>query len=210
MNKPIRNALESIFAGERQLNVRAEVMNIFSTENPFFEKLKKLDDTVEHYKIKSINEILVDLLIMNAIVQSPDREAFFDSEEWQSIEDSTLDRGSELLNLFLFLQECKDDDMTANLSTFLEDFLLVHEDEFQDEHRIYEDIIKHQEAIETDEENIVEISKTLSPDSDMNELFLPLMLYFYGVENKTKIGLQHFTHYQLAAYAALNGFTTIN
>ncbi len=210
MHKPIRNALESIFAGERQLNVRAEVMNIFSSEEAFFEKLKRLDDTVEHYKIKPISEILVDLLIMNAIAKSADREAFFDSEEWQNIEESTLDRGSELLNMFLFLQECKDDDMTANLSTFLEDFLLVHEDEFQDEHRIYEDIIKHQESVETDEETIYQLSQNLSPDSDMKDLFLPLMLYFYGVENKTKVSLQHFTHYQLAAYAALNGFTTIN
>ena len=210
MHKPIRNALESIFAGERQLNVRAEVMNIFSSEESFFEKLKRLDDTVEHYKIKSISEILVDLLIMNAIAKSTDREAFFDSEEWQNIEESTLDRGSELLNMFLFLQECKDDDMTANLSTFLEDFLLVHEDEFQDEHRIYEDIIKHQDAMETDEETIITLAKNLSPDSDMKELFLPLMLYFYGVENKIKINLQNFSHYQLAAYAALNGFTTIN
>lgn len=210
MHKPIRNALESIFAGERQLNVRAEVMNIFSSEHPFADKLKRLDDTVEHYKIKSISEILVDLLIMNSIAQSTDREAFFDSEEWETIEESTLDRGSELLNMFLFLQECKDDDMTANLNTFLEDFLLVHEDEFQDEHRIYEDIIKHQEAVESDEETILKISESLSADSDMKDLFLPLMLYFYGVENKTKIDLSHFTHFQLAAYAALNGFTTIN
>lgn len=210
MHKPIRNALESIFAGERQLNVRAEVMNIFSSDEAFFEKLKRLDDTVEHYKIQSISEILVDLLIMNAIAKSEDREAFFDSEEWQNIEESTLDRGSELLNMFLFLQECKDDDMTANLSTFLEDFLLVHEDEFQDEHRIYEDIIKNQEAVETDEETIIALAKSLSPDSDMKDLFLPIMLYFYGVENKTKINPTNFTHYQLAAYAALNGFTTIN
>jgi hypothetical protein len=210
MHKPIRNALESIFAGERQLNVRAEVMNIFSSDEAFFQKLKRLDDTVEHYKIQSISEILVDLLIMDSIARSEDREAFFDSEEWQTIEESTLDRGSELLNMFLFLQECKDDDMTANLSTFLEDFLLVHEDEFQDEHRIYEDIIKNQEAIETDEETILALSKNLSPDSDMKDLFLPIMLYFYGVENKIKINPQNFSHYQLAAYAGLNGFTTIN
>ncbi|MCX6188858.1 MAG: hypothetical protein NTW54_04535 [Bacteroidetes bacterium] len=210
MHKPIRNALESIFAGERQLNVRAEMMNVFSSENPFFEKLKRLDDTVEHYKIKSISEILVDLLIMNSIAQSVDKEMFFESEEWQKIEESTLDRGSELLNMFLFLQECRDDDMTANLSTFLEDFLLVHEDEFQDEHRIYEDIITHQDLIESDEETILAISQNLSPDSDMKELFLPLMLYFYGVENKAKVDLKHFTHYQLAAYTALSGFTTIN
>jgi hypothetical protein len=87
---------------------------------------------------------------------------------------------------------------------------LVHEDEFQDEHRIYEDIIKNQEAVESDEETILNISKSLSQESDMKDLFLPLMLYFYGVENKTKINMQNFTHYQLAAYAALNGFTTIN
>jgi hypothetical protein len=210
MHKPIRNALESIFAGERQLNVRAEVMIVFSSEDKFMDKLKRIDAIVEIHKIKSISEILVDLLIIDAIARSTDREAFFDSEEWLVIEEGTLDRGSELLNMFLFLQECKDDDITANLATFLDDFLLVHEDEFQDEHRIYEDIIKHQDAIDTDEEAILNISKELSNDSDMKELFLPLMLYFYGLEHKTKIDLSTFTHYQLAAYAALNGFTTIN
>ena len=210
MHKPIRNALESIFAGERQLNVRAEVMIVFSSEDKFMDKLKRIDAIVEIHKIKSISEILVDLLIIDAIARSTDREAFFDSEEWLVIEEGTLDRGSELLNMFLFLQECKDDDITANLATFLDDFLLVHEDEFQDEHRIYEDIIKHQDAIDTDEEAILNISKELSNDSDMKELFLPLMLYFYGLEHKTKIDLSTFTNYQLAAYAALNGFTTIN
>jgi hypothetical protein len=210
MHKPIRNALESIFAGDRQLNLRVEVMNIFSSADSFKDKLKRLDDTVEHFQVKPISEILVDLLIMNSIAESSDREAFFDSPEWQNIEDTTLDRGSELLNMFLFLQECRDDDLPANLNTFLEDFLLVHEDEFQDEHRIYEDIIKQQEIVETDENNIVALSKTLSPESEMKDLFLPIMLYFYGVENKKKVNLNHFTHYQLAAYAALNGFTTIN
>ncbi len=210
MHKPIRNALESIFAGDRQLNVRAEVMNIFSSGDAFEVKLKKLDDTVEHYKIKNISEILVDLLIMNAIAESPDKEVFFDSEEWTNIENSTLDRGSELLNMFLFLQECKDDDLPPVLSTFLEDFLLVHEDDFQDEHRIYEDIIKNQEAIETDEATIAAIATALPADSEMKELFLPIMLYFYGVEHHTKVNLSGFDHYQLAAYAALNGFTTIN
>lgn len=210
MHKPIRNALESIFAGDRQLNVRAEVMNIFSSGDTFSEKLKKLDDTVEHYKIKTISEILVDLLIMNAIAESTDKEAFFDSEEWTNIENSTLDRGSELLNMFLFLQECKDDDLPPVLSTFLDDFLLVHEDDFQDEHRIYEDIIKNQEAIETDEATIAAIAAALPADSEMKELFLPIMLYFYGVEHNTKVDLSGFDHYQLAAFAALNGFTTIN
>src|SRR5690606_41557779 len=84
------------------------------------------------------------MLIINFIAEDVQKleEDYLESEEWEQIEEDTLDRGTELLNVFLYLKECADDEIEADLDDYLKEFLLVEEDEFQDEHRIYEKVIE--------------------------------------------------------------------
>jgi len=63
-------------------------------------------------------------------------EDYLDSPEWEDIEEETLDRGTELLNLLLYLNECEEEDIVPELDDYLKEFLLVYEDEFQDEYTI--------------------------------------------------------------------------
>ena len=99
-------------------------------------------------------------------------------EEWEAIEDETMDRGTELLNMFLYLGECKDDEIEPELDDFLKEFLLVDEDEFQDEHEIYEDIIANQIVVESPFAEIAKVSKGINPRSEVYELFYPIMSFF--------------------------------
>ena len=59
-------------------------------------------------------------------------------------------------------------------------FLLVEEVEFQDDHRIYEDVIAHQILMESSIEEIARVSKSLDVESEIRDLFYPLMAFFYN------------------------------
>ena len=105
---------------------------------------------------------------------------YLDSPEWERIEEETLERGTELLNLLLYLRECEDEEIDPTLDDYLKEFLLVEEDEFQDEHRIYEDVIAHQILMESSIEEIARVSKSLDVESEIRDLFYPLMAFFYN------------------------------
>ena len=101
-----------------------------------------------------------------------------ETPEWEDIEEQTLDRGTELLNLLLYLNECADENLEPELEDYLKEFLLVDEDEFQDEYRIYEPVIAHQILIESPVSEVNKIAATIADDSEVKELFYPMMAFF--------------------------------
>jgi len=155
--------------------------NLFSSENDFMTKVDKLDEVFDNAPdLNAMREITFDLLLINFFSEDAQKlnEDYLESAEWEAIEEETIDRGTELLNLLLYLKECEDEDIEPSLDDYLKEFLLVEEDEFQDEHRIYEDIIANQILMESGLEEIAKVSKNLSDESDMKELFYPLMTFF--------------------------------
>ena len=88
-------------------------VELFNGEPNFIQKLEALDELVDDYpEIASILEYLVDLLFIHFFNEDVQRlEAdYLDSPEWERIEDETIDRGTELLNLHLYINECKEED----------------------------------------------------------------------------------------------------
>ena len=61
---------------------------------------------------------------------------------------------------------------------FLKEFLLVEEDEFQDEFHIYEDLISNQQLAESSVEDICNNANLLDLSEEMEELFVPFMTFF--------------------------------
>lgn len=158
-----------------------KIIGVFDTEATYLEKLELLDQSFDDYPLfDELREIYVDLLLMNFFSNDVLKleEDYLDSEEWEAIEDETIDRGTELLNIFLYLGECKDDEIEPELDDFLKEFLLVDEDEFQDEHEIYEDIIANQIVVESPFAEIAKVSKGINPRSEVYELFYPIMSFF--------------------------------
>ena len=78
----------------------------------------------------------------------------------------------------LYLKECEDEDIEPDLGDFLKEFLLVDEDEFQDEHRIYEDVIANQILVDSDLKEVARVANDLPEDSELKELFYPLVGFF--------------------------------
>ncbi|MGE8242239.1 MAG: hypothetical protein ACN6PD_05980, partial [Sphingobacterium sp.] len=155
-----------------------KLIQVFNTDATYLEKLELLDQSFDDYPLfDELREVYVDLLLMNFFSSDVLKleDDYLDSEEWEAIEDETIDRGTELLNIFLYLGECKDDEIEPELDDFLKEFLLVDEDEFQDEHEIYEDIIANQILVDSPYAEIAKVSKGINPRSEVYELFYPVM-----------------------------------
>ncbi|HEY2582548.1 MAG TPA: hypothetical protein VGI43_12120 [Mucilaginibacter sp.] len=166
----------------------------FASEEDFLTKVDLLDEVFDDYpKLEELREVFFDLLMVNFFSADVKKleEDYLDSPEWEDIEEETLDRGTELLNLLLYLNECEEEDITPELDDYLKEFLLVDEDEFQDEYNIYEPVIEHQILMESPVEEISKVAERLPEDSELKELFYPIMCFFHNTrpseESKNEI-----------------------
>ncbi len=172
---------ESQQASVNPKELHQSVLAAFEGEPDFLLKLKKLDEVMDEYPFAdSIREVLVDILFIHFFSTDAQRleEDYLDSDEWENIEDETIERGTELLNLFLYLKECKEEDDEPELSHFLKEFLLIDEDEFQDEYEIYEQVIANQILMEAETSEIARVYKLIPEDDDVKPVFYPLMTFF--------------------------------
>lgn len=188
MDSKVKNAIEAgvkSYAKTEALNdgvLLSELERVFDAGLPFLDKVAEMDAVFDdHQSFEELREVCFDLLMINFFAEDVQKleEDYLESEEWESIEEETLDRGTELLNVFLYLRECEDTEIQPSLDDYLKEFLLVEEDEFQDEYRIYERVIANQILVESDYSEIAEVAKTVGPDEEMYELFYPLLAFFY-------------------------------
>ncbi|GAA4315064.1 hypothetical protein GCM10023149_11510 [Mucilaginibacter gynuensis] len=158
---------------------------VFSSDEDFLTKVDLLDDVFnENPEIEGLREVFFDLLMINFFSADVKKleEDYLDTPEWEAIEEETIDRGTELLNLLLYLNECDDEGIEPELDDYLKEFLLVDEDEFQDEYRIYEPIIANQILMEGSYAEINEVAQALPEESELKELFYPVMSFFYNTD----------------------------
>ncbi|MFC0517826.1 hypothetical protein ACFFGT_26675 [Mucilaginibacter angelicae] len=162
-----------------------EFADVFASDEDFLSKVDELDAVFdENPEVEGLREIFFDLLMINFFSADVKKleEDYLDTPEWESIEEETLDRGTELLNMLLYLNECEDEEIEPELEDYLKEFLLVDEDEFQDEYRIYEPVIANQILIESPVSEISKVASTLPEDSELAELFYPMMCFFQNID----------------------------
>lgn len=186
----------------------------FDAEASFMEKVQLMDEVFDNEQaFEELREVFFDLLMINFFAEDIQKleEDYLDSEEWEAIEEDTLDRGTELLNVFLYLRECADEEIEADLEDYLKEFLLVEEDEFQDEYKIYEKVIANQILVESDYSEIAKVSKSVEEDDDLFELFYPIVSFFYE-QNPKEEQLNTFANeasnksFETAVYALVVNF----
>jgi hypothetical protein len=159
--------------------------DVFISDEDFLTKVDALDEVFDNNpQVEVLREVFFDLLMINFFSADVKKleEDYLDTPEWEDIEEQTLDRGTELLNMLLYLNECEDEDIEPELEDYLKEFLLVDEDEFQDEYRIYEPIIANQILMESPVEEIANVANSLPEDSELAELFYPVMCFFQNID----------------------------
>ncbi|MEJ6981303.1 hypothetical protein WG906_12625 [Pedobacter sp. P351] len=191
MDKQVEKAIKASLAKYSQISNESvsdfskRIIDVFNLDASFTEKVALMDEAFDdESKVDFLREVFFDLLMINFFAEDVMKleEDYLDSKEWEEIEEDTIDRGTELLNVLLYIRECHDEDIEPELEDFLKEFLLVDEDEFQDEHRIYEDIIANQILMEAGLEEIAIASDQLDEESELKDLFYPIMAFFYQPE----------------------------
>jgi hypothetical protein len=187
MNTSINQAMTAALAQFASVNKQEYISfskaltSVFNLDKPYLDKVDALDSVFDDQSdFEPLRELFFDLLLINFLNEDIRKleEDYLDSPEWEKIEESTIDRGTELLNLLLYLQECQDEAIEPELGDFLREFLLVDEDEFQDEHRIYEEVIANQILVESDLKEVARVTAEIPDDSELKELFYPMIGFF--------------------------------
>lgn len=161
---------------------------VFTADDEFLQKAEALDAVFNDYpQAEALREVFFDLLMVNFFSADINRleEDYLDSPEWADIEEETLDRGTELLNVLLYLNECRDELIEPSLEDYLTEFLLVEDDEFQDEHQIYEPVIANQILVESSPAEVKKVAEKLSEDSELKEIFYPVITFFQNTQPST-------------------------
>ncbi|SEL03703.1 hypothetical protein [Parapedobacter koreensis] len=184
VHKALEASLQSYseIAGVGADELLARLIEVFELDAPYLEKVTRLDEAFDDSpQFEELREIVFDLLLMNFFAADIEKLEgdYLESKEWEAIEDQTIDRGTEALNVLLYLRECMDEEIEPQLEDYLKEFLLVDEDEFQDEHRIYEPVIANQLLVDSSYEEIAKAASTISDDQELSELFYPIMGFFY-------------------------------
>ena len=165
----------------------------FKSDADFLKKIDLLDEVFDDYpKLECLREVFFDLLLINFFSADVKKleDDYLDSPEWEAIEEETLDRGTELLNLLLYLNECEDEDIEPELDDYLREFLLVDEDEFQDEYQIYEPVIANQILMDSPIVEIKRVAIRISEDSELKELFYPMMCFFQHINATESVKIE--------------------
>lgn len=203
------NSFEPAFA---ETYVR-EVVGIIEDEPvDFMFRTKLLEQWIsKHPTCQDLEDVLFDLLLVHFLAAELHEENYFDSAEWNEIEQKTLDKGSEMLNLFLYLGEAKETDAEISLEDFLNEFLLVGEDEFQDEYRIYESLIVNEHLLEADLGSLRLLKDKVKEDTGLKDFFIPIVLFFQYLEDPAEeanlaIGLNAF---EAAIYDSLIAYSKV-
>lgn len=169
-------------SGKEATDLQQKLIAVFNLDLGFLEKVEAFDAAFDEYPVfEELREVFFDLLMINFFANDMKKldEDYLDSEEWTAIEEETIDRGTELLNLLLYINECHDERIKPELGDFLKEFLLVEEDEFQDEFHIYEDLISNQQLAESSIEDITSHAGMVDLGEEMEELFVPFMAFFH-------------------------------
>lgn len=200
--------LETYAEGKNLKNIHSECSQIFVALNSFETKLNDLDALVTKSGYGEIEEVVFDLMLVHFLSAFAHDEEYFDSEEWEEIEEKTVERGTELLNVFLYINEANDADAEISIGDFLNEFLLTDMDEFQDEFKIYEPIIEN-DLEEADFDDLMSLKKTISDDSPIKEIFIPMVMFFQTPYLTTMLAQYRgkYNSYELSVLASLLAFT---
>lgn len=194
--------------------IEERLKEVFGKDMNFLEKVAEFDEVFdENPKFEELREVFFDLLMINFFTNDVNKleEDYLETKEWEDIEEETIDRGTELLNLLLYINECHDEQIKPSLEDFLKEFLLVEEDEFQDEFHIYEDLITNQQLAESSVEDICSNADLLDLSEEMEELFVPFMTFFLqpNVNDATQQELIKFSNnksFDVAVYSLITNF----
>ncbi|MFN4082832.1 MAG: hypothetical protein ACK4K9_04310 [Bacteroidia bacterium] len=152
---------------------------ISNTKVEFLERIKQLDEFTENNSfLDNINDLLFDLALVYHLSVEVNDEDYFETKEWSKIEDKSIGRGSELLNMLLYIDEALSYEIEISLDDFLNEHLLVDDDDLRQDVDIYEPLIANPDIVDAEVDTIIELRKKLKDSYPLKQFIVPITLYF--------------------------------
>lgn len=167
-----------------------ELSTVFETNEHIAQKVVQIDKICEKYTfLTPLNEYLVDIGLVHFFAHSVNyhKEDYFETNEWMQIEDKLAERGTELLNWLLYIEEANTAQAEISLQSYIEDFLLIGDEmnEDQENLRLYEPLIEAENYLQETPLDLFLLYEKLPETHELKNLFFPMMCYFrapYQVE----------------------------
>lgn len=184
IEKHLKNALQALVAVYcNKYNKPLLVNNIWSlitqTNTEFLNRIEQIDAFIKQNTFLSeASELIFDIALVYHLSIEADDENYFDTPDWLEIEDKTIGRGTEMLNMLLYIDEANSNDIQMSLQDFLEEHLLIEDDEWNQDAEIYEPFIANPDITEYEVDEIIKLKDSLNDEHLLKDFFVPFALFF--------------------------------
>ena len=192
---PIEDALKSLFKGfaegresvsaSKADNVAQQVIDLINGIDKFPEMNQQLSKLLENETdFADLYPYVFDLLMLSFIAGSNEKvdPEYFESKEWEEIEESTSSLGSEILNLYIYMAEAYQHGIELDFEDYLHEFLIAEDELYQDDFPIYEDLLDNEDLIHEDIESLVAHAQSMEEDDELKQVLVPMIAFFQNDE----------------------------
>ncbi len=163
--------------GNQNVLQALSIQSLFEKETDGDELISKLDARCDSNDLLDpLREYWMDLAILVEIEKNQNDEGIPETPEWLAYEDRNIDRGTEMLNIWVYLKDCVFLETEPEIEDFLFDFLLVDEEDFQEEFLIYEVMVENIENVTASPAQLAKLRP--EPNHELHDVFVPIMLFF--------------------------------
>ncbi len=158
--------------------------DIFEVHTEMSAQLKAFDNLqAAHPELAGYKEYCFDLFFVQALeCLGEEADAYMESPDWQKIEQKTEGRGTEALNLFMYLTEVKESGLKASLDDYLDGFILDEDLDYQDDAVIYEEMMANRTWLDLNYAAMVAKAEAMESETAMPEMFTPSFCFFKSPE----------------------------
>jgi hypothetical protein len=187
--------IDSFTNDDAYRSVLKSVSALHTNGSNFSEIVKQMDnDPQVRIWDTDIKESFFDFVMIDHLIHhGGDQDQYFDSPEWEELENNNIERGTELLNLLTYVSECHEFGNEPDLEDFLYEYLMVEDDDFQDDFQFFEPFIEAMDEAESAFPVFVKKLVEKSHDSEIS-YFLPALGVFFRQPDKVEKTLLQAVH----------------
>jgi len=121
-------------------------------------------------------DFLFDLLILHSF-SAEDEGEVGDDRAWDAFEDACMGKGTDLLQMVHYLDECIEDSVQPEMEDFIESFVVSPDLEDQDNLLAYEEVLESRDLVEAPLQEMIQECRLLAVESAVEPIFTGLFCF---------------------------------
>jgi len=124
----------------------------------------------------SSKDFLIDLLILHSF-SGEDEGEVGDEQAWDAFEDACMGKGTDLLQVVHYLDECLVDSVHPEMEDFIESFVVSPDLEDQDNLLAYEEVLESRDLVDVPLHEMIQECRLLAVESAVEPIFTGLFCF---------------------------------